>query len=412
MSKNNRFARVAAAGIAFQAGSAAIDSATIMAALVFQLTGSALAVGAVPAILRFGWLFPQLFVGFLAGRSGASMRYYVIGAFGRTAAIAALALTLAVMGNGPGLGLAVLLLWTLYAFVSGIVAVPYNDIVARSVPSDMRSRLLATRFFGGGILALGVAFLSDRLIQSIRFPLSYSAIFAMAALLMLISSVVFIAMGEPKSNPANAPAKKPTDFATYFRTGLKVFKDNPVFRRFVFAQWCGGAVLMAAPFYVVAAAQSGVGLEKVALLLIAQTSGALVSNIVWGWWGDHLGKQSLMRGIAIGRMLPPAIILIVWLTAGSTAGLPVFIAVFFGLGALANGLTIAVIGLLMEISPDESRPAYSGYFNAITAPAFLLPLLAGVLVTFFGTMVVFALSFCAALAQAVFISKLQIQARA
>ena len=28
-----------------------------------------------------------------------------------------------------------LVLWTLYAFVSGIVAVPYNDIVGRAIPS-------------------------------------------------------------------------------------------------------------------------------------------------------------------------------------------------------------------------------------------------------------------------------------
>jgi len=62
MNDKSRFTRVAAAGIAFQAGSNAIDSATIMSALVFQLTGNPIAVGAVTAILRFGWLFPQLIV--------------------------------------------------------------------------------------------------------------------------------------------------------------------------------------------------------------------------------------------------------------------------------------------------------------------------------------------------------------
>ena len=71
MTPRRRFWHVAAAGTAFQAGSAAIDSSTIMAALILQLTGSPLAVGAVPAILRLGWLTPQIFVGYLAGRSGA-----------------------------------------------------------------------------------------------------------------------------------------------------------------------------------------------------------------------------------------------------------------------------------------------------------------------------------------------------
>ena len=53
----------------------------------------------------------------------------------------------------------------------------------------------------------------------------------------------------------------------------------------------------------------------------------------------------------------------------------------------------------MEISPPDQRPAYSGYFNAITAPAFLLPLLAGIIASLFGLTMVFALSAAAALAQ-------------
>ena len=81
MTERRNFSSVAAAGITFQAGSAAVDSATIISALVFQLTGSTILVGAVTAILRFGRLFPQLFVGFLAQRDGSSMGYYKIGAF-------------------------------------------------------------------------------------------------------------------------------------------------------------------------------------------------------------------------------------------------------------------------------------------------------------------------------------------
>ena len=95
MADRRKFTSVAAAGITFQAGSAAVDSATIISALVYQLTGSAILVGAVTAILRFGWLFPQLFVGFLAQRGGNSMGYYKIGAFGRAGCMALLAGVLA-----------------------------------------------------------------------------------------------------------------------------------------------------------------------------------------------------------------------------------------------------------------------------------------------------------------------------
>lgn len=407
MSTKGRFRSVAAAGITFQAGSAAIDSATIMSSLVYQLTGSPIAVGAVTAIVRFGWLFPQLIVGFLAQRGGSSMRYYVVGAFGRASCVALLALLLT-FGAGIStltLSILVLAIWTAYSFISGIVAVPYNDIVARSVPSELRSRLLATRFFGGGVLALGVVAIADRLASTLVFPLSYAAIIAMASVLMFLSSVVFTAMGEPDST-IETP-QKPT-FFQYLKDGGAVFRTDLKFRKFVYAQWCGGAVLMAMPFYVVQADANGINLKDVALLLGAQTAGALISNALWGWWGDHFGKTSLLKGIAIGRIFPPAVILLLAFNGyfDRDQMFYVFIGIFFILGGLANGLTIAVIGFLMEISPDNLRPAYSGYFNAITAPAFLLPLLAGIVATAFGLTWVFAISMIAAILQAFFLMRI------
>ncbi|HEX9858458.1 MAG TPA: MFS transporter [Paracoccaceae bacterium] len=361
MTPRRRFWHVAGAGTAFQAGSAGVDSATVMSALVFQLTGSPLAVGAVTTILRMGWLVPQVFVGYLAGRSGASMPYYAIGAFGRAAAIAALAGMLW-LGAQAGwsqaaLGAGTLILWTFYAGLSGIVGVPYNDIVARSVPSDRRSRLLAMRFFGGGLLALALAAFADRLLRTLAFPLSFAAVLGVAAVLMGVSSLIFLAMGEPART--HRP-RAPTRFSAYLREGVGTFRTDAGFRRFVFAQWCGAGVMVAMPFYVVAAEGLGIGLENVALLLGAQTVGALVSNALWGWWGDRRGKLSLMRLVAVMRLAPPVLLLLLfWGPTLAMSMLPVLIVIFTLLGALANGWTIAVLGLLMEISPEDRRPAYS-----------------------------------------------------
>jgi len=61
----------------------------------------------------------------------------------------------------------------------------------------------------------------------------------------------------------------------------------------------------------------------------------------------------------------------------------------------------------MEISPDHLRPAYSGYFNAITAPAFLLPLLAGIVAAAFGLVPVFTISMIAAIVQTYLLLQIQ-----
>ncbi len=144
------FWKIAGAGASFQAGSSAVDSATIVASLVNHLTGSFYAVGAASAVLRLGWLLPQLLVGFLAQRAERRMPFYIVGAFGRASCLALIALLLAIVSEPADGWVAggLFTLWTLYAFVSGIVAVPYNEYKANKSRFFGRPRLLGSRFQG------------------------------------------------------------------------------------------------------------------------------------------------------------------------------------------------------------------------------------------------------------------------
>ena len=273
--------------------------------------------------------------------------------------------------------------WTIYSFMSGIVAVPYNDIVARSVPSERRSRLLALRFFGGGVLALIVAAAAHRLLAALPFHEAYAAVVLLGAVLLLGSAVLFVSAGEPQASAA--PTEEKGGFVAFLYGGLVVLGGDRRFRLFVIAQLLGGVAAMALPFYILQAARTAGGaVPNAALLLGAQMAGALLSNPLWGWWGDRVGKASLL-GLSSGLgVLPPALTL-AWIGVAEgqgfaeAASLPWFAAVFALLGAAGSGGTIAQLGYLMEISPDDRRPAYSGYFNALIAPATLLPIAGGAL---------------------------------
>lgn len=385
-----------------------MDSTTVIAALVHGLTGNVIAVGAASAISRYGWMFPQLFVAYFARLRERRMPFYMVGAFGRAGCLTAIAVLLAISGDLPR-GLVIVLffgMWTTYAFVSGIVAVPYNDIVARSIPSGHRSRLLATRFFGGGLLALGIAAAAHQVLNTMAFPGGYAVLVALGAALLILSSVSFVSAGEPKT-AAQAPIAG--GFIGFLREGGAVFRGNRRFRLFVYTQWLGGAVMMSFPFYILQAMEIRGDVSDVGILLGAQTVGAILSNALWGWWGDHFGKRSLLQGVVILRAGPPLLTLFWTSTAisGNVPALAGYAVVFFLLGALGNGITIAVLGYLMEISPDENRPAYSGYFSAITAPANLLPLAGAVIVETFSLPGVFLVSLAAALLQSLTVYRLR-----
>ncbi|RWI36111.1 MFS transporter [Mesorhizobium sp.] len=402
----SRFWRIATAGIFFQGGAAAVDTSTIVAALVHGLTGSPFAVGAAAAIARYGWLFPQLIVGWLAQRHRRRLPFYMLGAFGRVACLLGVAALLGIVGDRSSaeVTVAFFTLWTAYAFVSGIVAVPYNDIVGRSIASAHRSRMLAIRFFGGGLLALAVAATAGRVLDALPFPAGYAAVLWLGAFLLLVSALSFVSAAEPEAPPAPEVA---SGFLAFLQEGIAVVRADRRFRLFLYAQWLGGVVAMALPFYILQVAAMQGATSYVAALLGAQTMGALLSNPLWGWWGDARGKRSLLEVVAALSMLAPLMALAWLTTGGSVAALPWFAVVFVILGAAGNGGTIAQLGYLMEISPDDRRPAYSGYFNALAAPAALLPLAGAVMAQAASYAAVFAASGAAAALQFIAVRRLR-----
>ena len=405
--RRGAFWRIATAGVFFQGGAAAVDTSTIIAALVNGLTGSPVAVGGAAAIARYGWLFPQLFVAYFAQKRRRRMPFYMLGAFGRVACLAAVGMAMALSGPLPGVLIvgAFFVLWTVYAFVGGIVAVPYNDIVARVIPSSHRSRLLATRFFGGGLLALAVAAAAHEILAALPSRAGYGAIFLLGAVLFTASALFFVSAGEPD---APMPPRTSPGFGAFLRGGLEVVRGDPRFRAFVVVRWLGGTVAMALPFYILQLPASEGVVPSVGLLLGAQTAGALLSNPFWGWLGDRRGKLGLLAVVVAIGVAAPALT-VAWLVVEGpgSAGLAWFAAVFFLLGAVGNGETIATLGYLMEISPDDRRPAYSGYFNALAAPAALLPLAGAGIVGLASFVVLFAISAVAALVQVVMVRRLR-----
>ena len=402
------FWKITGAGASFQAGSAAVDSATVVASLVNHLTGNVYAVGAASTVLRLGWLLPQLPVGFLAQRAKSCMPFYIVGAFGRAACLALIALMIFISEpTSAWIAGGFLGLWALYAFVSGIVAVPYNDIVGRSIPSSARSRMLAWRFFGGGVLALGVAAVMHHLLAAETLFTAYALMFALASVLMFISSCSFVSAGEPPAPPKRDAMA--LDFGLFLKDGWEVLRSDDRFRWFLYSQWLGGATLMALPFYVVAATRVGLGVRDVGILLGAQTVGALASNALWGIIGDQYGKLALLQAVGRFRLVPPLAGIAIFAAATNiapSATLLAFAVLFVFLGALMTGMTIGYLGYLMEISPNDRRPAYSAYFNALASPAALLPLAGAVLADVFSLVMIFVVALLAAVLQLVFYKRL------
>jgi hypothetical protein len=138
-------------------------------------------------------------------------------------------------------------------------------------------------------------------------------------------------------------------------------------------------------------------------------------------WCAHLEPALGLVGRRAGKAQPAGdrgrgrggstLLTLSWITTGGSGAatpLPWFAVTFVVLGAIGNGGTIAYLGYLMEISPDGRRPAYSGYFNALIAPAAFLPLAGAALAEAKSYAWVFAASGIAALLQFLTVRRLRL----
>ncbi len=226
----------------------------------------------------------------------------------------------------------------------------------------------------------------------------YGLIFGVGAIVLALSTACFALVREP---PAPTTGERP-EFGVFLRDGWRVWRHDRRFRLFLWAQWLGGLTIMAIPFYIVQARRvSGLAEAEAGTLVAAQMLGGLLFNPLWGWWGDRQGKLSLLKAVAGVSAISPilAITLSFFPALSPAATILGYSAVFFFVGATLSGSIIADLGYLMEISPDDHRPEYSGYMNALVSPTRFLPFVAGVLVETISFQFLFGLAALAVLAR-------------
>lgn len=401
-------------GALFELGASFADSGTIVPAFLGRLGAGAPAVGAAATIARFGWLFPQLFAANYAQGVRHRKPIYLVGGTGRAVSLGLLAAILFAWPSAPGETAAPLMLlvtffglWTAFSFIAGLAGVPYNDVIARTIPSGWRSRLLAVRLFTGGVLAAAAgllvrAILGDAPAASLQ---PYALIFGAGAVVLALSTACFARIEEP---PAPAGRRRPA-FAGFLRDGLEVVRADRRFRLFLYVQWLSNVTRMSAPFYLLQARQvSGIPELEVGTFLAAQMVGTVVLNPLWGWWGDRRGKLSLLKVLTGITAVSPllAIALSLHGVPGSLA-LAGYALVFFFVGAAMTGEIVGDLGYLMEISPDERRPEYSGYLNGLAAPSRLLPFVGGFVVALASFQLLFVLSALAVAARFLVLARLE-----
>ena len=389
-------------GAIFMFGFSFLHPNTVLPVFVRQLTESNVLVGLASAIQRAGWLLPQLLV---AGY--AENLTYKRGLYIRANAVR-LVLTWLIIPllaccavSRPHWTLAgFLVLSGIAAVFGGLAAVPYSDIVGKTIPGPYFGQFFATRLFlGAGLSSILAGFLVRYLLSEDSphvFPGNFIIVFSIGAALMTIGILCYIIVREP---PGKVSRRRRT-FVDIVGNIPSILRKDRQFRLLLLVLVLASGLGFSLPFYIVLVQERfGASSGVAGTFLATQTLGVLLSNLFWAWLSRRSGNLSLIRVTTFGQILIPVYTLgLVYLMADTLQGSPswvvsvAFSPVFFLIGAFISGGYIGYNSLLLSMAPEERRPTYIGVTNSLMGAAALYPLLGGIIVEFLGINMVFFLA--------------------
>jgi MFS family permease len=276
------------------------------------------------------------------------------------------------------------LLYGWHVVGAGVVAVGWQDLLAKVIPQDRRGRFFGITNFGGtatGVLGTAAAaWLLDRY----EFPYGYMLCFAAAGVLVFISWI-FLALTREPAQASETPALSQQE---YWRRLPSILRADPDFRRYLISRAVINVGGMAIGFLTVYAAQrwllsdSQAGKFTASMLI-----GQALCNLLIGSLADRRGHKlvlelsTLLGTVAVGL--------------ASVAPGPEWMHVAFALiGASTAGFYLSGMMIAFEFSTPEVRPTYIGLNNTVSGLASgLAPIIGGWVAEAVGYQGLFAVAF-------------------
>jgi MFS family permease len=375
-------------------GDSFISVETILPVFASTLTDSAVLIGLVPALFQAGWFIPQFF---MAGQvKKLKQKLPFAKKFGLIERI--LYFIFPLTAFSLHWGTKELALWLFIFLVacrgltSGIVALPWQEVIARVIPSPVRSRFFGvSRMLGRGMGLLG-SVISGFILAEFAYPNNYGLSFLMGGFFIWISYFFFIRTIEPKENninfsdePSNSKDKW-FDFSSY----KAIFKNDINFRVYLFSRIVFQFGNMATGFLAVYGIQHfSMADEQAAVFSGLISVSGILGYIFWGIYGDDVGPRKVLL---ISNLIQVLTLVIAFLSR--TIWPYYFIFLFFGFAQ--SGSIIGEMILGMELGKEEERPTYIGLARSL--PGFFVlfaPIMGGILIEWLGyrSMFLVALTF-------------------
>ncbi len=384
-------------GVLFQGGEAFIDANTVIPVFLSRLTSSNALIGLATGLPDLGWLLPQVLVAPLVARERRQMWLYVNAAIARVLGLALVATVAFASGwaGNTGLLAAFLVGYGVYCFGAGVAAVPFMEVVGKTVPSHRLGAFWSQRMLWGGASVFVLGFFVRQVLQWDDDALKFGLLFGVSAVVAAVGYWMFALMREP-DGATDASLRSP---GRLLGEGFALWRDDATFRHLLVSRSMLNVWYAASPFVVLFAVRDlGGGVRVAGTFLLVRMVGFVLSNVLWQRVSATRGNRSVMRlgvRLAAGSALAAAAIAVLspwrlgWLPHDAAViGLELVAAAG---GAAQAGINVAYGSLVIQLATPGRRQAFVSLSNTFVAPGMLLPAVSGALLDVTSAPVVFTL---------------------
>ncbi|MCY4146460.1 MAG: MFS transporter [Chloroflexi bacterium] len=365
---------------------------TIVPLFLSYLTESTALIGFVATLFYMGWQLPQLFVSnYVAGLRRYKPMTLVMTLLERVPyfGLALVAFAIPSIGTDAALALTLLLLG-IQSLGGGFTGTAWQSLVSKIMPPHRLGTFFGIQSACVNLFGAVGALLAGIILERIAFPQSFSLLYFITGISLLISFAFLSLTYEPASESGDVGERANwREFSGRLRV---ILRENDNFRWFLIARALTSLSLTAVSFYTI------YGIRRFDLspeLAGALTSAMLVANMltsaVIGWIGDRWGHRRVLIGGNLLTVVAIAIVLLApevgWLT------------VVFALTGAVNATQFStMMTITVQFSSVAERPVYIGMANTLIAPVTILaPIIGGWLVDAVNFELAFAIFACAGL---------------
>ena len=280
-----------------------VDVNTVLSSFILKIGGSSIHVGVITAIsIGLPMITQLLFAGFLSGRS-RKKPFLLMGIYIRVFALAGMGYTVSISDSSDHMRLLVMVfLWIGIFSLSGAFAeISYMDILGKVLPRTQRKRFLIFKQFISSAGMLVSSIVASRLVIRLPYPLNYTTLFFMAALLLFIAAFGFLMIKEDTGYAGNY-----FGIIHIIRSIPRLIKSESNLINFIILVNLTSLGITIIPFYVVFSKSIfGLTNNQIGNYLFLIFLGMIISTFFWGLVSNRFRYKGVSFGsIVIGGLLP------------------------------------------------------------------------------------------------------------